>query len=119
MPLNWDAVNIAVPFNAFRFPFASAKPPYTDMQLSLPNDWVIGRVLPPFIATAIRHGLPGFDRLWKGRFLREAVLVGPKQGAVRGFASSATMKRGISRSEGNSIRLVKVRDTRAAIVSAP
>jgi uncharacterized FAD-dependent dehydrogenase len=36
------------------------------------------RVLPPFVADALRTGLPGMDRAWRGRFLREAVLVGPE-----------------------------------------
>jgi len=35
-------------------------------------------VLPPYIAKAIADGLPRMDRTWKGRFLDEAVLVGPE-----------------------------------------
>jgi uncharacterized FAD-dependent dehydrogenase len=35
-------------------------------------------VLPPFVAEALRTGLPGRDRAWRGRFLPEAVLVGPE-----------------------------------------
>jgi len=38
----------------------------------------LGQVLPPFVAGALRTGLPGMDRAWRGRFLREAVLVGPE-----------------------------------------
>jgi uncharacterized FAD-dependent dehydrogenase len=35
-------------------------------------------VLPPVVADAVRHGLPQMDRRWHGRFLPEAVLVGPE-----------------------------------------
>lgn len=35
-------------------------------------------VLPPYVAEALRTGLPGMDRAWRGRFLPEAVLVGPE-----------------------------------------
>ncbi|HEX3152350.1 MAG TPA: FAD-dependent oxidoreductase [Gemmataceae bacterium] len=35
-------------------------------------------VLPPFIARALNTGLPGMDRAWRGRFLRDGVLVGPE-----------------------------------------
>jgi len=35
-------------------------------------------VLPPYVVSAIRTGLPGMDRAWRGRFLREGVLVGPE-----------------------------------------
>jgi uncharacterized FAD-dependent dehydrogenase len=35
-------------------------------------------VLPPYAAEALRTGLPGMDRAWRGRFLPEAVLVGPE-----------------------------------------
>jgi hypothetical protein len=35
-------------------------------------------VLPPVVAEAVRHGLPQMDRRWHGRFLPEAVLVGPE-----------------------------------------
>jgi uncharacterized FAD-dependent dehydrogenase len=35
-------------------------------------------VLPPVIAEAVLHGLPQMDRRWHGRFLRDAVLVGPE-----------------------------------------
>lgn len=35
-------------------------------------------VLPPFVVKAIRTALPGMDRSWRGRFLREGVLVGPE-----------------------------------------
>ncbi|QDU19616.1 NAD(P)/FAD-dependent oxidoreductase [Urbifossiella limnaea] len=35
-------------------------------------------VLPPVVAEAVRHGLPQMDRRWQGRFLPDAVLVGPE-----------------------------------------
>jgi uncharacterized protein len=30
------------------------------------------------VARALEHGLPKFDRIWKGCFLPEAILVGPE-----------------------------------------
>ncbi len=38
----------------------------------------LAELLPPFIVSALRHGLPKFDHIWRGRFLPEAVLVGPE-----------------------------------------
>jgi uncharacterized FAD-dependent dehydrogenase len=35
-------------------------------------------VLPPVVAEAVAHGLPQMDRRWQGRFLANAVLVGPE-----------------------------------------
>jgi len=35
-------------------------------------------VLPPTVAEAVASGLPQLDRRWNGRFIREAVLVGPE-----------------------------------------
>lgn len=35
-------------------------------------------VLPPVVAEAVAHGLPQMDRRWQGRFLPEAVLLGPE-----------------------------------------
>jgi uncharacterized FAD-dependent dehydrogenase len=35
-------------------------------------------VLPPFVVRALRSGLPRMDRAWRGRFLPDAVLVGPE-----------------------------------------
>ncbi len=35
-------------------------------------------VLPPVVAAAVAHGLPQMDRRCQGRFLRDAVLVGPE-----------------------------------------
>jgi len=35
-------------------------------------------VLPPVVAEAIAQGLPQMDRRWQGRFLADAVLVGPE-----------------------------------------
>ena len=34
--------------------------------------------MPPLIVAALKHGLPQLDRLWQGRFLAEATLVGPE-----------------------------------------
>jgi uncharacterized FAD-dependent dehydrogenase len=38
----------------------------------------LDEVVPPLVADALRHGLPVMDRRWKGRFLPDAVLVGPE-----------------------------------------
>ncbi len=38
----------------------------------------IAEVVPPVVLRALRHGLPLLDRRWQGRFLRDAVLVGPE-----------------------------------------
>lgn len=38
----------------------------------------LDEVLPPFVSKALRAGLPKMDRAWRGRFLRDAVLVGPE-----------------------------------------
>jgi hypothetical protein len=35
-------------------------------------------VLPPLVVDALLSGLPQMDRRWKGKFLPEAVLVGPE-----------------------------------------
>ncbi len=35
-------------------------------------------LLPPYINAAMMEGLPRFDHIWRGRFLPEAVLVGPE-----------------------------------------
>lgn len=35
-------------------------------------------VIPPVIADAVRRGLPVMDRKWHGKYLRDAVLVGPE-----------------------------------------
>ncbi len=35
-------------------------------------------LVPPVIAQALHHGLPILDRRWRGRFLADAVLVGPE-----------------------------------------
>ena len=56
---------------------ATATPP----AFSYPRGGVaadLSEVLPPFVAEALRTGLPGMDRAWRGKFLREAVLVGPE-----------------------------------------
>ncbi|MCE9530865.1 MAG: NAD(P)-binding protein [Planctomycetes bacterium] len=38
----------------------------------------LAEVLPPYVVAALQHGLPKFDHIWRGRFLPEAVLVGPE-----------------------------------------
>jgi uncharacterized protein len=38
----------------------------------------LDEVLPAFVSSAVRAGLPTMDRAWRGRFLPEAVLVGPE-----------------------------------------
>ena len=38
----------------------------------------LAEVLPPYVVAAMREGLPRFDHIWRGRFLPEAVLVGPE-----------------------------------------
>ncbi|MFM8271607.1 MAG: FAD-dependent protein, partial [Gemmata sp.] len=35
-------------------------------------------VLPPLVAEAVAHGLPQMDRRWHGKFLADAMLVGPE-----------------------------------------
>ena len=38
----------------------------------------IAELVPPLVVEALRHGLPIMDHKWHGRFLPEAVLVGPE-----------------------------------------
>src|SRR5262249_29518976 len=35
-------------------------------------------ILPDYVAEGLQTGLPGMDRAWRGRFLRDAVFVGPE-----------------------------------------
>lgn len=35
-------------------------------------------VLPPYVVQAVRAGLPKLNRMWRGKFMPEAVLVGPE-----------------------------------------
>src|SRR5262245_43124769 len=51
-------------------------PPFSYPRGGVPAD--LREVLPSYVAGAWRTGLPGMDRAWRGRFLREAVLVGPE-----------------------------------------
>jgi uncharacterized FAD-dependent dehydrogenase len=49
--------------------------------LSYPRGTVaaeLREVLPSYLIRGLEHGLPKLDRIWKGRFLPEAVLVGPE-----------------------------------------
>src|SRR5262249_2661619 len=50
-------------------------------ECSYPRDVIaaqLDEVLPPIVANAVRAGLPVMDRRWRGRFLANAVLVGPE-----------------------------------------
>jgi uncharacterized protein len=49
----------------------------------------MAQLVPPFIEEALRHGLPVLDRRWHGRFLSNAVLVGPE---ARGSAPVRIMR---------------------------
>jgi uncharacterized FAD-dependent dehydrogenase len=48
-------------------------------------------LVPPLIVVALEHGLPMLDRRWRGRFLREATLVGPE---ARGSAPVRILRDG-------------------------
>lgn len=52
------------------------------------------QVLPPFVAKAVADGLPQMDRAWQGRFLPEAVLVGPE---ARGSSPVRILRDPVSR----------------------
>ncbi|MFQ3650560.1 MAG: FAD-dependent oxidoreductase [Gemmataceae bacterium] len=48
---------------------------------SYPREMVsvdLRQILPPLVAEAVQEGLPVMDRRWRGRFLRDAALVGPE-----------------------------------------
>jgi uncharacterized FAD-dependent dehydrogenase len=65
--------------------------------LSYPREIVaaeLREVLPAYVARAIEHALPRFDRIWRGRFLREAVLVGPE---ARGSSPVRILRDDLSR----------------------
>jgi uncharacterized protein len=51
-------------------------------------------LVPPLVAAALRHGLPVLDRQWHGRFLPEAVLVGPE---ARGSAPVRLLRDDLTR----------------------
>jgi uncharacterized FAD-dependent dehydrogenase len=51
-------------------------------------------LVPPPVAQALHHGLPILDRRWRGRFLADAVLVGPE---ARGSAPVRILREEISR----------------------
>ena len=38
----------------------------------------LAEVLPPYIWKALQSGLPRMDAMWRGKFMRDAVLVGPE-----------------------------------------
>ena len=38
----------------------------------------LSTLLPPYVVSALRSGLPRMDRAWRGKFLPDAVLVGPE-----------------------------------------
>ncbi len=54
----------------------------------------LDELLPPVVADALREGLPIMDRKWKGRFLPEAVLVGPE---ARGSSPVRVVRDPVSR----------------------
>jgi uncharacterized protein len=61
--------------------FLDRRPSSAPPKCSYPRQTIgaeMAELLPPFIASALRHGLPRFDRVWGGRFLPEAVLAGPE-----------------------------------------
>jgi hypothetical protein len=61
--------------------FLAQRPVTTAPACSYPRESVaadLREVLPPLVADAVAHGLPQMDRKWRGRFLAEAVLVGPE-----------------------------------------
>jgi uncharacterized FAD-dependent dehydrogenase len=51
-------------------------PPTSYLRGSVPGH--IAELVPSLVVEALRHGLPIMDRKWHGRFLPEAVLVGPE-----------------------------------------
>jgi uncharacterized FAD-dependent dehydrogenase len=51
-------------------------PPNSYLRGAVPG--AVAELVPPLVAEALRHGLPIMDRRWQGRFLPEAVLVGPE-----------------------------------------
>jgi uncharacterized FAD-dependent dehydrogenase len=55
---------------------SSAVPPFSYPRGGVTAD--LREVLPGYVAEALRTGLPGMDRAWRGKFLRDAVLVGPE-----------------------------------------
>lgn len=55
---------------------------------------VIAELVPPLIVESLRHGLPQLDRLWRGRFLANAHLVGPE---ARGSAPVRLLRDDASR----------------------
>ena len=61
--------------------FLHGRPATTAPKTSYPRDTIgadLRAVLPPVVAEAVRAGLPALDRKWQGRFLPEAVLLGPE-----------------------------------------
>lgn len=51
-------------------------PPFSYPQGGVLAD--LEQVVPPYVVRAIRSSLPGMDRVWRGRFVRDGVLVGPE-----------------------------------------
>jgi uncharacterized FAD-dependent dehydrogenase len=61
--------------------FLAGRRPAQPPRSSYPRGTVsadLRELVPPLVAEAVRHGLPIMDRRWHGRFLPEAVLVGPE-----------------------------------------
>lgn len=61
--------------------FLADRPPQAVPDNSYPRGAICSRIaelVPPLIVEALLHGLPQLDRLWRGRFLANAHLVGPE-----------------------------------------
>ena len=61
--------------------FVAGRPSESMPTFSYPRQAILAEldeVLPPFVLEALRTSLPRMDRAWRGRFLPDAVLVGPE-----------------------------------------
>ncbi len=61
--------------------FLAVRPTKAKPACSYPRGLVLAEIaslVPPIVREALMHGLPILDRRWQGRFLRDAVLVGPE-----------------------------------------
>jgi uncharacterized FAD-dependent dehydrogenase len=65
----------------------------------------LDEVVPPIVAEALRNGLPQMDRRWRGRFLPEAVLVGPE---ARGSSPVRLPRHPLTRESSNVAGLFPV-----------
>src|SRR5262249_40425315 len=67
-------IQVAADFLAGRR--STALPPCSYPRHAVAAD--LEELVPPLVADALRHGLPIMDQRWQGRFLQDAVLVGPE-----------------------------------------